>query len=90
VAAGAFCGTEQQAVITVGDEGPGIPCEHREKIFERFFSFRPAKKKNTLHTGLGLSIVKAIVEGYAGTVSVKDSHNGGALFEIKLPLQVKG
>ncbi|MBN2353868.1 MAG: HAMP domain-containing protein [Spirochaetales bacterium] len=74
------------AVITVADEGPGIPEEHREKIFGRFFTFRPGAGDNTLHTGLGLSVVKVIVQGYDGTVAARNRESGGAAFEIRLPL----
>jgi two-component system sensor histidine kinase ChvG len=74
------------AVITVADQGPGIPEEHRDKIFSRFFTFRPGPGNNSLHTGLGLSIVKVIVQGYDGTVTARNGDGGGAFFEIRLPL----
>jgi two-component system sensor histidine kinase ChvG len=79
---------EQQdgkAVIRITDNGPGIPAEHKDKIFERFFSFRQ-KNGNDRHTGLGLSIVKVIVDSYEGSISVRNRINGGACFEISLPL----
>jgi two-component system sensor histidine kinase ChvG len=74
-----------KAVIRVSDNGPGIPAEHREKIFERFFSFRQ-KNGGHKHTGLGLSIVKVIVDSYDGSISVRNKIDGGACFEISLPL----
>jgi len=80
---------EQQdgrAVIRISDNGPGIPAEHREKIFERFFSFRQRNGSENRHTGLGLSIVKVIVDSYQGTISVYNRTDGGACFEIALPL----
>jgi two-component system sensor histidine kinase ChvG len=73
-----------QAVLRVSDQGPGIPPEHRERIFDRFFSFRPNEKKGA-HAGLGLSIVKAIAESHGGSVSVADRTGAGACFEVRLP-----
>jgi two-component system sensor histidine kinase ChvG len=73
-----------EAVLRVSDDGPGIPPEHRDRIFDRFFSFRPGEKKGT-HAGLGLSIVKAIVESHGGTVVVDAMPAGGAVFEVRLP-----
>lgn len=74
----------ESAVIRVCDDGPGIPEEHLEKIFDRFFSFRPGEEKG-IHSGLGLSIVKAIAESYGGCVRVSNLPRGGACFEVRLP-----
>jgi two-component system, OmpR family, sensor histidine kinase ChvG len=75
------------AVVTVDDQGPGIPEEHRERIFDRFFTWRPHEPHaRDGHTGLGLAIVKAIAEGYGGSVSVRNRPEGGARFEVRLPL----
>jgi two-component system sensor histidine kinase ChvG len=76
-------------LLRVRDEGPGIPPEHKERIFDRFFSFRPHEKKGA-HAGLGLSIVKAIAEGHGGSVTVEDSLGGGAGFEVRLPAFLAG
>ena len=79
---------DHQAVIRVLDRGPGIPEQHREKIFHRFFSYRDEanpKRAAEGHTGLGLAIVKAIVEGYGGTITADNREGGGAVFEIRLP-----
>src|SRR5262249_10240519 len=56
-------------VVRVVDEGPGIPAENMDRIFDRFFTYRPDHPTIQRHTGLGLSIAKAIVEGYGGSVS---------------------
>lgn len=77
---------EDAAVVTVEDQGPGIPEEHRERIFDRFFTWRPDEPHaRNGHTGLGLAIVKAIAEGYGGSVSVRNRPEGGARFEVRLP-----
>ena len=73
-------------VVAIADSGPGIPGEHLERIFDRFFSYRPSEPRGTgRHVGLGLSIVKTIVDGYGGTVSVANRTEGGARFEVRLP-----
>jgi len=72
-------------VTRISDEGPGISEAHTTKIFERFFTYRPATaRRDSRHTGLGLAIVKAIVEGYGGTIAAI-SEERGATFEIRLP-----
>jgi two-component system sensor histidine kinase ChvG len=73
-------------VVTVADRGPGIPVEHRARVFERFFSYRPGSTTSRHeHAGLGLAIAKAIVEAYGGTIGVGEREGGGALFEVRLP-----
>jgi two-component system sensor histidine kinase ChvG len=74
------------ASILVEDRGPGVPPEHRERVFNRFFSFRPGNDPGRRHSGLGLSIVKAIAESYGGSVSVAAGAFGGAVFEVRLPI----
>jgi hypothetical protein len=68
----------------VADEGPGIPEEHRDRIFARFFSWRPAEQAAE-HTGLGLAIVRAIVEGYGGRVCCRPRRPHGSEFVVTLP-----
>lgn len=73
--------------ITVRDEGPGIPQEHLPHIFDRFYKVQFSRTAGEAATGsgLGLSIVKAIVEQHRGTVSAANRAGGGAVFEIVLP-----
>jgi two-component system sensor histidine kinase ChvG len=71
-------------VIHVSDEGPGFPEEHRSRIFDRFFTFRPGEEKGS-HAGLGLSIVKSIAESHGGAVGAANLPHGGACFEVRLP-----
>ena len=77
---------DRSALIRVRDEGPGIPDENLGRIFDRFFTYRPEERRDHRHTGLGLSIVKSIVEGYGGTVSAANDPGGGAVFEVRLPV----
>lgn len=75
-----------EAVVTVSDQGPGIPVEHRDRVFERFFSWRPgASSARHEHAGLGLAIARAIVDAYGGTIRAVP-HDGGARLEVRLPL----
>lgn len=71
--------------LRVTDEGPGIPEQHRNRIFDRFFSYRPGDDGGA-HAGLGLAIVKSIVESRGGTVEASNPSGGGACFEMHLPL----
>lgn len=71
-------------VVRVDDEGPGIPPEHLEKIFDRFFSFRPTEQQN--HDGLGLAIAHAVVEAYGGKIHAENVVPRGARIEVRLPL----
>ena len=74
------------AVVTIADEGPGIPEEHFERIFSRFFSYRPDQSDDGGHSGLGLSIVRAVVEAYHGTVTAGARSGDGAKLTVRLPL----
>lgn len=73
--------------IRIDDEGPGVPEEAREAIFNRFHSVRPEEEHFGRHTGLGLAIARAIVEGHDGEIDVQDRDDApsGARFTIRLP-----
>lgn len=74
------------AAVRIEDQGPGIPETHLGKIFDRFFTYRPGEPRaRDGHTGLGLAIAKAIVEGYGGTITAGNRPEGGARFEVRLP-----
>jgi len=77
---------ERSCQVTVADRGPGIPDAHLAKVFDRFFSYRPEAENRREHTGLGLAIARAIVEGYGGTIAAANRPGGGAIFEVRLPL----
>jgi len=77
----------EEVVCRVDDEGPGVPPRAREAIFKRFHSIRPEGEAFGRHSGLGLAIAKAIVEGHNGTIEVQDRDDAasGARFLIRLP-----
>jgi two-component system OmpR family sensor kinase len=68
--------------LTVRDTGPGIAPEHLPLIFDRFYKV-DVSRKATGGSGLGLSIVRAIVERHGGSITVRNE--GGAVFDIALP-----
>ncbi|MFQ6018527.1 MAG: stimulus-sensing domain-containing protein [Kiloniellaceae bacterium] len=79
-------------VITVSDEGPGIPMGKLAAVFERFYSERPRTEKFGIHSGLGLSISKQIVEAHGGTIRAENRMDDGdrvvgARFVIRLPAE---
>lgn len=74
-----------RAVITVADDGPGIPEELQATLFERFARGDSSRARTTGSTGLGLAIVRAVVEAHGGEVSVR-SVPGDTVFTVSLPL----
>ncbi|MET4781106.1 ATP-binding protein [Glaciihabitans sp. UYNi722] len=77
----------ENAVITVSDDGPGIPDDVKPILFERFARGDSSRSRVAGSTGLGLAIVSAVVEGHHGAVSV-ESEPGSTTFRVELPLAV--
>ncbi len=73
--------------ITVADSGQGIPPEHLPRVFDRFYKVDPSRSVSSASagSGLGLSIVQAIVEQHGGRIAASNAREGGAVFEIVLP-----
>jgi two-component system, OmpR family, sensor histidine kinase ChvG len=71
-------------VVAVEDDGPGFPPEHLGRAFDRFFTWRPGERKGA-HTGLGLSLVKALAESGGGRVEASNRPGGGARLVLRLP-----
>jgi signal transduction histidine kinase len=71
--------------LTVEDDGDGIPARDRDRVFERFVRLDSARAREEGGAGLGLAIVRNIVETAHGTVRVDDSPAGGARFTVRLP-----
>jgi len=78
--------SDKNAVITVTDTGMGIPEEHLEHIFERFYRVDKARSRSEHGTGLGLAIVKYIVEAHSGKIEVSSQAGKGSTFTVTLPL----
>lgn len=79
--------TPREVLVRVMDEGPGVPSDQRDAVFERFYSRRPSKEAFGKHSGLGLAIAKTIIGGHQGVIRAIDRIDGrqGACFEIRLP-----
>jgi signal transduction histidine kinase len=69
----------------VEDDGPGIPVEQRERVFDRFHRTDAARDRASGGAGLGLAIVRAIAEAHSGRVAAERSPEGGARIELELP-----
>jgi signal transduction histidine kinase len=72
-------------VLSVEDDGPGIPKEHLPRIFERFYRVDKARSREPGGTGLGLAIAKHIVESHGGTIRVESTTGKGTRFVIRIP-----
>lgn len=86
--AGAEGGAGQQAILTVSDTGPGVPVAEQPRVWERLYRGDASRSEHGL--GLGLSLVRAIVEAHGGRVALRNASAGGAEFELRLPLRAVG
>ena len=73
-------------VLDVEDDGPGMPAEQAQRVFERFYRADAARNRASGGTGLGLAIVASLVNAHGGTVSVRTAPGRGADFQVRLPL----
>jgi two-component system phosphate regulon sensor histidine kinase PhoR len=76
-------------IIEVADNGPGIPPADLERVFERFYRVDKSRARNPGGTGIGLAIVKHLVELLGGTVRATNAREGGAVFTVMLPATVR-
>ncbi len=74
------------AVLEVSDDGPGMRPEDTARVFERFFRADPSRVRSSGGSGLGLSIVAALVAAHGGTVDVRSALERGTTFTVRLPL----
>jgi signal transduction histidine kinase len=79
-------GSGQEVEIRVADRGPGIPQDEQPHIFDAFFRGKRAVQDQIHGTGLGLNLVKRIVEAHGGTVTVKSEHMKGTEFVVRIPV----
>ena len=74
-----------QVRLSVADTGIGIPEQHLQRVFERFFRVDKARSRELGGTGLGLSIVKHLVQAFGGQVAVFSQVGEGTRFDVTLP-----
>jgi heavy metal sensor kinase len=75
-----------EGLLAIADEGPGVPAEHRDRIFNRFFRIDEARSRERGGAGLGLAIAKWAVEIHGGRITVHEQRGRGSEFRIHLPL----
>lgn len=86
----AVSGQVNETVLTISDNGPGIPDYEREHVFERFYRIqRPGEGHSVKGHGLGLTFVRQVAKAHGGTVEVDNTADGGARFTVKIPAVLK-
>ncbi|MER7004492.1 HAMP domain-containing sensor histidine kinase [Dactylosporangium sp. NPDC000555] len=82
-----FVGTEaEHAILEVSDNGPGMSAEDASRVFERFYRTDPSRTRALGGSGLGLSIVAALVAAHGGEVTLRTAPGEGATFRVSIPL----
>ena len=77
---------DKDLLLTVDDEGAGIPPEHRQAMLEPFSRLDTSRSRGTGGAGLGLAIARGLVEAHRGTLSIQEAPSGGARISVRLPL----
>ncbi|MGD9704164.1 MAG: sensor histidine kinase [Acidimicrobiia bacterium] len=81
---------DDAAILVVADDGPGVPAEDRERVFERFTRLDDSRSRETGGVGLGLAIAREIVELRGGSIAIESVAGGGARFVVRLPVDGRG
>jgi signal transduction histidine kinase len=77
---------EANAIVEIDDDGPGIPPQDGERVFEPFYRREPSRNRKTGGAGLGLAIVRSIARGHGGDVALVNRQGGGLTARVQLPL----
>lgn len=78
--------SDGHAVVEIDDDGPGIPPQDAEKVFEPFYRREPSRSRQTGGIGLGLAVVRTIARGHGGDVALENRIGGGLRARVLLPL----
>ena len=81
-----LAGHDGHAEVAVADDGPGVPVEHQERIFERFTRVDDARSTASGGTGLGLAIARDVIHRHGGTIAIDPDHSPGARVVMRLPV----
>jgi two-component system sensor histidine kinase CpxA len=79
--------TATTLLLTITDQGPGVPEESLGKLFKPFYRVEAARDRQTGGTGIGLAIAERAIKLHSGTIVAKNCPEGGLLIEITLPLK---
>ena len=74
---------DQMAIVEIADDGPGIPTEHREKVFDRFYRIDEGRSREAGGTGLGLAIARWGAEAHHGQLDLRCPAEGGCIFRLR-------
>ena len=74
------------AIVEIEDDGPGIPAEDAERVFEPFYRREPSRSRQTGGIGLGLAVVRSVARGHGGDVVMRNREGGGLTARVELPL----
>lgn len=77
---------QQQCILEIKDQGKGIPKIERQKIFNKFYRLGQENTRKTKGTGLGLYIVKKVVEAHNGQIQIKENNPNGSIFVLSFPI----
>ena len=77
---------DANVVVEIEDDGPGIPSEDAERVFEPFYRREPSRSRKTGGSGLGLAVVRSVARGHGGDVSLINRRGGGLTARVQLPL----
>ncbi len=80
--------TGDDLLVSIKDNGIGIPEEHIDRLFERFYRVDKARSRNVGGTGLGLAIVKHVVLSFGGHIDVRSEYGKGTEFIVRIPFEV--
>ena len=75
----------QEIVVTIDDDGPGIPEDEREKVFDPFYRVEASRSRETGGTGLGLTLARTVVRAHGGDIVLQDGEAGGLRVAVSLP-----
>jgi two-component system OmpR family sensor kinase len=81
-----LAGEDEKVVLEVADAGPGVPADEADRIFTRFYRTDGSRTRSHGGVGLGLAIVRSLVEAHGGAVGYRPRPNGGSVFRVVLPL----